>query len=142
MRADLRQILVLNLIALGLATIQAGLGAYIDYKQFGSFSLFAPGEVLFYVPALLMFIVRNRTVSYAFCAIYLLLTVQMVFQARGIYLGTYVETDIQCGTWSYTAVYFLCVSFVCLIFYGMIVLVLCIARLVTWLANKSDNSNT
>jgi uncharacterized membrane protein (DUF485 family) len=63
-----------------------------------------------------MFIVRNRKFSFCFLALYVLLSIQMSFQARSIYLGTYMETDPKFGPLSFPMFLFI-VSVVCLVIY-------------------------
>jgi len=64
-----------------------------------------------------MFIIRNRSFSFCFLALYVLLSIQMLFQARSIYLGTYVENDPKFGPLSFLPL-FAVFSLVCLMIYA------------------------
>ena len=81
--------------------------------------LSAARRLVLFFPALVMFVIRNRKFSFFFLALYVLLSIQMSFQARSIYLGTYVETDPKFGPLSYPLV-FLSFSAICLVFYAIV----------------------
>jgi hypothetical protein len=65
-------------------------------------------------PVLAMFLIRNRGVSFCFLAIFVLFSIQMFFQARSVYLGTYLEHDFKFGPLAL----FFAFSIVCLVVYA------------------------
>jgi hypothetical protein len=87
-----RSTLIANVCALFVAAIMVAEGGYIEitnherpsvdnYLTHDAWSLF--------IPVLVMFIIRNRIFSWFFLALHIALSIQMFFQARGIFLGTY-----------------------------------------------------
>jgi hypothetical protein len=110
-----RRALIANVCALVVASILVAEGAYIVHAVRGYYR--QQDAWGFFFPALVMFIVRNRKFSFCFLALYVLLSIQMSFQARSIYLGTYVETDQKFGPLSFLPFFFV-VSVVCLIVYA------------------------
>jgi hypothetical protein len=110
-----RATLIANICALVVAFIVVAEGAYIGPGALGHYlSNDAWG---FFCPVLVMFIIRNRSFSFCFLALYVLLSIQMLFQARGTYLGTYVENDPKFGSLPFLPL-FAVFSLVCLMIYA------------------------
>jgi hypothetical protein len=85
--------LIANVCALGLACVAVAEGEYITH---GARGYYLPQDAwTYFVPALVMFIVRNRIFSYCFLAIYILNSIQMFFDVRSIFQGTYVDTSFK-----------------------------------------------
>jgi hypothetical protein len=85
--ASKRATLIVNLCALLVACIIVAEGRYIVHAELGFYrplDIWAP-----FVPALAMFVVRRKTFSYCFLFLYVALAIELLFQARTIYLGTY-----------------------------------------------------
>lgn len=114
--ADSRSTRIANVCALVVASIVAAEGAYIEGGSVGNYLTHDAWG--FFCPALVMFIIRNRKFSFCFLALYVLLSIQMFFQARSIYLGTYVESDPKFGPLSFLPLFFV-VSVVCLVIYAV-----------------------
>jgi ABC-type uncharacterized transport system permease subunit len=90
-----RSTLTANVCALVVASVVIAEGAYIVHEVLG---YYLPQDAwAFLFPALVMFIIRNRIFSYCFLGLYVLLSIQMFFQARSIHLGTYGEMDRKIG---------------------------------------------
>jgi hypothetical protein len=122
-----RGALIANVCALVVASVLAAEGAYIENAVLGHY--LRQDAWGFFFPALVMFIVRNRKFSCCVLALYVLLSIQMSFQARNIYLGTYVETDPKFGPLSFLPFLFV-LSEICLMIYLAVALVrLAIAKL-------------
>lgn len=82
-----RTTLILNVCALVVATAVAVEGAYIVYGRFG---VFRPTDyIASFVPAFVMFIVRNRTFSFWFLLLYCATATEFLLKAQAVYLGTY-----------------------------------------------------
>jgi hypothetical protein len=82
-----RATLIANLCALLVACIVVAEARYIVHAELEfdrPFDIWAP-----FVPALTMFVVRRKTFSYCFLFLYVALAIELLFQARTIYLGTY-----------------------------------------------------
>jgi len=122
-----RSTLIANVSALTVASVVIAEGAYIVHEVLG---YYLPQDAwAFLFPALVMFIVRNRIFSYSFLGLYILLSIQMLFQARSIYLGTYVEMDKKFGPLSFLPVLFFLAA-ICLAVYAVRILaVLAISKL-------------
>ncbi len=78
-----RPTLIANLCALVAASVVTAEMHYIEYVRFGMFRLTDTLGV--FIPALVMFVIRNRIFSYSFLFFYVALSIQMFFQV--IYLG-------------------------------------------------------
>jgi hypothetical protein len=118
--AGSRSMRIANVCALVVASIVVAEGAYIEPRGLGNYLTHDAGG--FFCPALVMFIIRNRKFSFCFLALYVLLSIQMFFQARSIYLGTYAETDPKFGPLSFLP-FFFAVSVICLVIYAVSALV-------------------
>jgi hypothetical protein len=104
-----------NLCALVSASIQTVEGAFIVHECLG---YYLPQDTwAFFTPTVVMFIIRNRIFSYCFVALHIALSIQMFFQARSVYLGTYVNADQKFGPLSFLPIFFV-VSAVCLAIYA------------------------
>lgn len=114
--AGSRSTQIANVCALVVASIVAAEGAYIER---GSVSNYLTHDAWgFFCPALVMFIIRNRIFSFCFLALYVLLSIQMFFQARSIYLGSHVESDPKFGLLPFLPLFF-AASVVCLVTYAV-----------------------
>jgi hypothetical protein len=111
-----RSTLIANVCALVVAFIVVAEGAYIGPGVLGHYLTHDAWG--FFCPVLVMFIVRNRGFSFCFLALYVLLSIQMFFQARSTYLGTYVENDPKFGSLPFLPLFFV-VSVVCLVIYAV-----------------------
>jgi len=115
-----RGALIANVCALAVASVLVAEGAYIVPAALHNYLTHDAWG--FFFPVLVMFIVRNRKFSFCFLALYVLLSIQMFFQARSIYLGTYVETDPKFGPLSFLPFFFVA-SVVCLMVYAAVALI-------------------
>ena len=82
-----RSTLAINLGALVVAIGTIFEGAYIAHERLGYYR--SQDAWVFLFPAFVMFVIRSRIFSYCFLALYIAFSMQMFFQARSIYLGTY-----------------------------------------------------
>jgi hypothetical protein len=108
--------LIANICALIVASVVAAEGAYIESGDLARYLTHDAGG--FFLPVFVMFIVRNRRFSLCFLAVYVLLSIKMLFQARNIYFGTYVETDPKFGPLS-SLPFLVAVSVICLVVYAV-----------------------
>jgi hypothetical protein len=121
-----RPTLIANVCALIVASVVVVEGQYIVHEVLRYYS---PQDIWgFFFPALVMFIIRSRNFSFCFLALYVLLSIQMLFQARSIYFGTYVNADPKSGPLSYLPLFFLA-SAACLLMYAGGALVCSLTRL-------------
>jgi hypothetical protein len=82
-----RATLIANVCALVVASAGIAEGAYIVHECFG---YYRPQDAWgFLTPAIVMFIIRNRIFSFCFLALYVALSIQMLYQARGVGLVTH-----------------------------------------------------
>lgn len=122
-----RTTLILNICALVLALIINIEGAYIIHRLYGWYN--RSDWVAGFVPVLVMFIIRNRRFSYTFLFLHIALALQMFFQSRSIYLGTYQYAGAKYPIeW---AGFFFFVSLLCLAVYCAAALVLFATRTLT-----------
>jgi hypothetical protein len=123
-----RPILIANPCALVAASVVVVEMHYIEYERFG---IIRPVDSIGpFVPAIVMFIIRSRILSYCFLLFYTALSVQMFFQARDVYLGAYRIPGAEKMPFSYLAI-FLAVSICSLAIYAAGALIwLAISRLV------------
>lgn len=87
-----RSTFIANICALFVAAVMAAVGGYIliaTHEQPSVDNYLTHGAWSIFIPALVMFIVRNRMFSWFFLICYVALSIQMFFQARNIFLGTY-----------------------------------------------------
>jgi len=88
-----RPTLLANLCALVVAFVVAAEGGYIELVAHERHSV---SNYLTYdawgcfIPTLVMFIIRDRIFSWFFLILYIALSILMFFQARSLYLGTYL----------------------------------------------------
>ena len=114
-----RQTLIVNVCALGLACVAVAEGEYITH---GARSYYLPQDAwTYFVPALVMFIVRNGIFSYCFLAIYILNSIQMFFDVRNIFQGTYVDTSYKFDP-PVSGLLFFLFSIICLMVFGVVAL--------------------
>jgi hypothetical protein len=112
-----RQTLILNLCALVMACVAVTEGEYIVH---GARGYYLPQDAwVYFVPALVMFIVRNGIFSCCFLAIYILNSIQMFFDVRSIFLGTYVDTSYKYDP-PISGLFFFLFSIVSLMVYAVI----------------------
>jgi hypothetical protein len=99
-----------------------------DWGVFRPFDLWAP-----FVPAFVMFVIKNRVFSYCFLFLYIALSVLMFFQVRSIHLSTYGHAawDIPLG---HLGLFFF-VSIGCLVIYAVGALVRFAIKI--WNADRS-----
>jgi hypothetical protein len=112
--AGSRSTRIANICALVVAFILVAEGAYIDPAAFSHYLTHDAWGSFF--PVLVMFIIRNRRFSFCFLAVYVLFSIQIFFQARSVYLGTYVENE----KFGPLALFFVA-SVVCLVVYAAFV---------------------
>ncbi len=127
-----RQTLIVNLGALVMACVAVAEGEYIVH---GARGYYLPQDAwTYFVPALIMFIVRNGIFSCCFFAIYLLNSIQMFFDVRSIFLGTYVDTSYKFDP-PISNLFFFLFSIICLMAYAVVTL----ARVVVKTINSTNN---
>ena len=120
-----RPTLIANICALVVACPLAVEIGYIvhEYSLHGDWGILGQDEAFWvaFVPALVMFIIRNRQFSYCFLLLYVAVVILMFFQAQSIYLGTYrpVGKTIPLG---FMAPFYL-ISIACLHIYAAIRLI-------------------
>ena len=121
--------LIANICGLIMAFVVVAQGDYIVHECFGYYRpLDAP---VFFAPAIVMLIVRNRIFSCTFLTLYLALSIQMFYQARLIH----VVPD-ACGhePLGYSALFFV-LSIMCLAIYAVVVLI----RFIIFLFSADEN---
>jgi hypothetical protein len=118
-----RSTLIANVCALVVAIVAIDEGAYIVHERLG---YYRPQDIYgFLLPALAMFIIRNQIFSWFFLAIYIALSIQMFFQARSLYLGSYGNPfGNPLGNFGL----FFLLSLICLAIYAAVALVKFAAR--------------
>jgi hypothetical protein len=90
--AGSRSTLIANVWALVVASVVVVEGAYITLvvHERPSLDNYLTHDAWgFFIPALVMFIIRSRIVSWFFLILYIALSIQMFFEARSIFIGTY-----------------------------------------------------
>ena len=108
---------IANVCALVIASVVIAEGAYIVHECLG---YYRPHDSWgFFTPAIVMFIIRNRTFSYVFLTLYVALSVQMFDQARSIHVVPDACGGRFGGTLEFLPIFFF-VSIVCLAIYGPI----------------------
>ena len=114
-----RWTLIANLCGLVMACVSVTEGEYIVH---GARGYYLPQDAwMYFVPTLLMFIVRNAIFSWCFLAIYVFNAIQMFFDVRNIFLGTYVDTSFKFDPPVSNLLFFL-FSVVCFVVYFFITL--------------------
>jgi len=130
-----RQTLIVNLCALVMACVAVTEGEYIVH---GARGYYMPQDAwTYFVPALVMFIVRNGIFSCCFLAIYILNSIQMFFDVRSIFLGTYVDTSFKYDP-PISNLFFLLFSIICFIAYAVVALVRFVLKVVD-IVNSTDD---
>jgi len=125
-----RSTFIANVCALFVAAVMAAEGGYIQIvvHERPSVDNYLTHESWgFFIPALVMFIIRNRIFSWFFLVLYIALSIQMFFQARSIFLGTY---EYHLAPWASSLGYlapFLMFSIFCLGTYAVVALIDCVA---------------
>jgi hypothetical protein len=120
-----RATLITNICALIVACPLAAEIAYIvhEYSLHREWGILGIDEAFWvaFVPAVIMFIIRNRLFSYCFLSLYIAVTILMLFEVESLYLGTYkpVGSDIPLGV---MAPFYL-LSLACLAAYPVISLI-------------------
>ncbi len=125
-----RTTLIANVCALVVASVLVAEGAYIvlvDHARPSAGNYLTHDAWGFYIPALVMFIIRNRMFSWFFLVIYIALSIQMFFQARSLYLGTYGHPFEKWGPLGYPPL-FVFLSLFFLACYVVVALVQFVAR--------------
>jgi hypothetical protein len=113
-----RPTLIANLCALIVAFAAIAEGAYIVHECFG---YYRPQDIwAFLTPAIVMFIIRSRTFSFCFLALYIALFIQMFYQASIIHLAS-EACGGRDGPLGYMAVFFV-ISVICLAVYPLVAL--------------------
>jgi hypothetical protein len=111
-----RPTLIANLTALVVAAVVVVEGAYIVHECRG---YYRPQDApVFFAPAIVMFIIRNRTFSFIFLSLYLALSIQMLHQARSIHLVPDACGSRLDGPLEFMPLFFLA-SVVCLAVYAV-----------------------
>jgi hypothetical protein len=115
-----RSTLIANVCALVVALAAIPTGIYIVHERLG---YYRPQDILaFLLPALVMFIVRNRIFSWFFLVLYIAELSLMFIQARSLYLGT-LRPPFGIGEpLGYFQLFFL-FSLVCVAIYAVVSLV-------------------
>jgi hypothetical protein len=118
-----RKTLLANLCALVVASIVVAEGAYIMLiaHERPTLSNYLTHEAWgCFIPALAMFIIRDRVFSWFFLILYIALTILMFFEARGLYLGTHLPP--KAGSLQFLLL-FTVVALACLAIYAIFVLI-------------------
>jgi hypothetical protein len=87
-----RSILIANVCALVVASVVVVEGAYLTlvvHERPTLENYLTHDAWGFFIPALVMFIIRSRIFSWLFLSLYIALSVQMFFEARSVFLDTY-----------------------------------------------------
>jgi hypothetical protein len=103
-----RSTLIANVCALVVASVVIVEGAYIVLvaHERPSVSNYLTHDAWgYFIPALVMFIIRDRVFSWFFLILYISLSILMFFQARSLYLGTYVAP--KTGSLGFLPLFFL-----------------------------------
>jgi hypothetical protein len=119
-----RSTLVANVCALVVASVVVAEGAYIVlvYHARPSAGNYLTHDAwVYFIPALVMFIIRTRIFSWFFLVLYIALSIRMFFQARSLYLGTY-RVPVWADPLGFLPWFFL-LSMGCLAFYAAVALV-------------------
>jgi hypothetical protein len=112
-----RATLIANVCALAMACVAVTEGEYIVH---GARGYYLPQDAwTYFVPALVMFIIRNRIFSCCFLVIYILNSIQMFFDVRSIFLGTYVDTSYKYDP-PISNLFFFLFSIICFMAYGVV----------------------
>jgi len=114
-----RSTLIANIFSLVATPIATAEGAYIVHECFG---YYRPQDFWgFLFPVVVVFIIRNRILSFCFLALYIALIIQMFFQARGIHFAPYACGDRLGDALGNMSLFFI-VSAICLAIYPVIAL--------------------
>ncbi len=127
-----RATLIANLCALALGSVMIAEGSYIVHAHYG---YYMPQDApLFLFPALVMFIIRNRSFSFFFLALHIALAIQMFVQAQGLYSGGAVQWNGKWGPLLFLPPFFFLSAF-SLVIYAVFSFVTSLTR---WLDRKPD----
>jgi hypothetical protein len=126
-----RSTFIANVCALFVAAVMVAEGGYIQIltHERPSVDNYLTHEAWsFFIPALVMFIIRNRICSWFFLVLYIALSIQMFFQARSIFLGTYEHHLPPWGSrLGYLAPFLIFFPIFCLGIYAFVALIDCVA---------------
>jgi hypothetical protein len=120
-----RSTLIANVWALVLASVVIVEGAYITLAvhQRPSLENYLTHDAWgFFIPALVMLIIRSRIFSWFFLILYIALSIQMFFEARSIFLGTFKHPPSWASSVGYI-VPFSIISIFCLATYAIFALI-------------------
>jgi hypothetical protein len=110
-----RSTLIANVCAFVVACADTPAGAFVVHKCLG---YSRPQDILgFFLPVLVMFIIRNPKFSWLFLALYIALSIWLLVQARTLYLGTCGPSIGKGDPLAYFGL-FLLLSSICLAIYA------------------------
>jgi hypothetical protein len=114
-----RTTLTANVCGLVMAFAVVAEGAYIVHQCFG---YYRPQDIwAFLIPAIVMFVIRDRIFSFCFLALYIALFIQMFFQARIIHVDPNACGGRLDDPLGYMALFFV-ISVICLAIYPVVAL--------------------
>lgn len=119
-----RSTLIANVCALVVACADTPAAAFVVHECLG---YYRPQDILgFFLPVLVMFIIRNPKFSWLFLALYIALSIWLFIQARRLYLGSCGPSFGKDEPLAYFGM-FLLLSAACLVTYVVFALIIFVA---------------